>query len=69
MLDLLIKGGLIICGGPSPPGTWSTVSEYLAMFDRKVAVNIAYIVGNSPLRIGAVGWTTRPIATRIPTSW
>ena len=43
-------------GDPDLPGTWATVSEYLAMFDRKVAVNIAYMVGNSPLRIGAMGW-------------
>ena len=47
-------------GNPELPGEWSTVSEYLAMFDRKVAVNIAYLVGNSPLRIGAVGWDERP---------
>ena len=46
-------------GNPSLPGEWSTVAEYLAMFDRKVAVNIAYLVGNAPLRIGAVGWDDR----------
>ena len=45
---------------PPLPGTWSSVSEYLAMFDQKVAVNIAYIVGNSPLRIWPVGWVNRP---------
>ena len=28
-------------GDPELPGTWSSVSEYLSMFDRKVAVNIA----------------------------
>jgi len=43
-------------GDPDLPGTWATVSEYLAMFDRKVAVNIVYMVGNSPLRVGAMGW-------------
>ena len=46
-------------GAPTLPGRWSTVSEYLAMFDQKVAVNIAYIIGNSPLRICAVGWEDR----------
>ena len=51
-------------GSPTLPGTWSSVSEYLAMFDRKVAVNIAYIIGNSPLRIGAVGWDDRPAGTK-----
>ena len=47
-------------GNPSLPGNWSSVPEYLSMFDNKVAVNIAYIVGNSPLRIGTVGWDNRP---------
>jgi N-acyl-D-amino-acid deacylase len=47
-------------GAPQLPGTWSTVAEYLDMFDGKVAVNIAYIIGNSPLRISAVGWDERP---------
>ena len=47
-------------GAPKLPGSWSTVAEYLAMFDGTVAVNIAYIMGNSPLRISAVGWDERP---------
>src|SRR5262244_3356946 len=50
-------------GNPRLPGRWSTVEQYLDMFTRRVAVNIAYVVGNSPLRIGAVGWDNRP-ATR-----
>ena len=50
-------------GNPRLPGRWSTVEQYLDMFTRRVAVNIAYVVGNSPLRIGAVGWADRP-ATR-----
>ena len=47
-------------GAPSLPGRWSTVAEYLSMFDNKVAVNIAYLIGNSPLRICAAGWDDRP---------
>ncbi|GIT43539.1 MAG: hypothetical protein Ct9H300mP11_14750 [Chloroflexota bacterium] len=47
-------------GSPELPGTWSSVSEYLSMFDSKVAVNIAYIIGNAPLRISTVGWNERP---------
>jgi N-acyl-D-amino-acid deacylase len=47
-------------GAPNLPGRWSTVAEYLAMFDHKVAVNICYIVGNAPLRINAIGWENRP---------
>jgi N-acyl-D-amino-acid deacylase len=47
-------------GNPPLPGRWSTVEQYLEMFAQKVAVNVVYIVGNSPLRIGAVGWDDRP---------
>jgi N-acyl-D-amino-acid deacylase len=50
-------------GNPPLPGRWSTVEQYLDMFTQRVAVNVVYIVGNSPLRIGAVGWDDRP-ATR-----
>ncbi len=46
-------------GSPSISPSWSTVSEYLAMYDQKVSVNIAYIVGNSPLRISAMGWSNQ----------
>ena len=47
-------------GKPELPGRWSTVAEYLSMFDKKVSVNIAYVIGNSPLRICAMGWGDRP---------
>jgi N-acyl-D-amino-acid deacylase len=50
-------------GNPPLPGRWSTVEQYLDMFGQRVAVNVVYIVGNSPLRIGALGWDDRP-ATR-----
>src|SRR5882672_1752395 len=47
-------------GNPPLPGRWSTVEQYLDMFGNRVAVNVAYIVGNSPLRIAALGWDNRP---------
>ena len=47
-------------GAPPLPGLWSSVPEYLGMFDNKVAVNIAYLIGNAPLRINAMGWDNRP---------
>ena len=50
-------------GNPSLTHLWSSVSDYLRMFHEKVAVNVAYIVGNSVLRINVVGWEDRP-ATR-----
>ncbi len=51
-------------GRPPLPGTWSSVPEYLAMYDNKVAVNISYILGNSPIRIGGVGWDDRPATSQ-----
>lgn len=47
-------------GNPPLPGQWSTVDQYLAMFHQKVAVNVCYILGNSPVRICAMGWDDRP---------
>ncbi|MQG39942.1 MAG: D-aminoacylase [SAR202 cluster bacterium] len=43
-------------GDPSIDYDWNTVSDYLDKFNEKVSVNIAYVVGNSPLRVGAMGW-------------
>src|SRR4029450_10579175 len=53
-------------GNPTLPGRWSTVEQYLDMFGQRVAVNVVYIVGNSPLRIGALGWDDRPGAADGP---
>ena len=51
-------------GNPPLPGSWSTVEQYLNMFDRKSAVNVAYILGNSPVRIDAIGWESIPATDR-----
>ena len=59
-LERFIQINAGLDGDPHLPGKWASVSQYLAMFDKKVAVNIAYLVGNSPLRIGSVGWDNRP---------
>ena len=43
--------------GRRPPGLrWSSVGEYLDLYDRSVPVNIAYVIGNTPLRVATVGW-------------
>src|SRR5919201_6753293 len=47
-------------GNPPLAHRWSTVEQYLRLFDQRVAVNICYLVGNSPFRIAAVGWHERP---------
>ena len=52
-----LNGGLD--GRPDIAYDWDTVASYLARFDRQVSVNIAYLVGNSALRIAALGWEER----------
>ena len=46
--------------GYPPEADWLTTQQLLHKYDNKVAVNIAYILGNSPVRIWAVGWNQRP---------
>ena len=43
-------------GRPDIAFDWATVAEQLARYDGRVAVNVATVVGNSPLRIAALGW-------------
>ncbi len=45
---------------PPMPADWLTVADLLGRYDNTVAVNIAYILGNSPVRIWSVGWDDRP---------
>ena len=40
------------------------MASYLDRFDRGVAVNIAFVAGNSALRIGALGWEDVPADPR-----
>lgn len=51
-------------GAPAIDYDWDTVASYLRRFDRRVAVNIAYLVGNSALRIAALGWDDVPADER-----
>lgn len=53
-----LNGGLD--GRPEIAHNWSTVASYLDRFDRGMAVNIAFVVGNSALRIDAIGWEETP---------
>ena len=47
-------------GYPPMPADWLTVAEYLGEYDNSVAINIAYILGNNPVRIWSVGWNDTP---------
>ena len=49
-----LNGGLD--GRPEIAYDWGSVASYLDRFDRGVAVNVAFVVGNSALRIDALGW-------------
>ena len=46
-------------GYPPMPADWLTVAEMLGKYDDRVAINIAYILGNAPVRIWSVGWNDR----------
>ena len=47
-------------GYPPLPTDWLTVAGQLAKYDNSVAINMAFILGNSPVRIWSVGWNDRP---------
>ena len=47
-------------GYPPEPADWLSVADLLGRYDNAVAINIAYILGNSPVRIWSVGWNDRP---------
>ena len=51
-------------GRPPLPYDWDSVASYLDRYDRGQAVNVAVLVGNSALRIGAVGWDDVPAEPR-----
>jgi N-acyl-D-amino-acid deacylase len=47
-------------GIPELGFSWSSVAEYLALFERRVAVNVAYLIPNGNLRMEVMGLDTRP---------
>jgi N-acyl-D-amino-acid deacylase len=53
-----LNGGLD--GRPDIAYDWTSVADYLTRFDHKVSLNIAFLVGNSALRIEAIGWDDEP---------
>ena len=47
----------------NPPGLsydWRSIDEYLACFDRRVSINVAYLIPNGNLRIEVMGLDPRP---------
>ena len=63
-----IRRHLAGLGGDEPETgwDWTTVDSYLDRFDRRVAVNVAYLVPHNAVRIGAMGWDRRlPTASEL----
>jgi len=51
-------------GYPPKEASWLTVPELLNNYHKKVSINIAYILGNAPLRIWSVGWKNEPASKK-----
>ena len=51
-------------GIPDLAYDWTDMASYLALFDERVSVNLAALVGNSALRIDALGWDDVPADER-----
>ena len=47
-------------GYPPQPADWLTVAGLLDRYDSQVAINMAFILGNSPVRIWSIGWEATP---------
>ena len=45
---------------PPMPTDWSSVADFLALYNNNVSVNICYILGNSPSASGPSAGTTGP---------
>ncbi len=51
-------------GRPDIDYDWTSVGSYLDRYDGRVSLNVATLIGNSPLRIAAVGWEDEPADAR-----
>ena len=51
-------------GRPDIDYDWTTMASYLARYDGRVSLNVASLVGNSQLRIAALGWDDVPADER-----
>jgi N-acyl-D-amino-acid deacylase len=50
-------------GHPDIAFDWDSVESYLDRFDRGLGVNVAFLIGNSALRLAAIGWDAREATT------
>jgi N-acyl-D-amino-acid deacylase len=59
ILAELVEMNAGLDGHPDLAYDWDSVTTYLDRFDRGMGVNIAFLVGNSALRLGTSGWEER----------
>ncbi len=59
-LDYMRRYTAGFSGQPPVTKRWSSIAEYLAIFDRQCAVNVAMLVPNGNLRMEVMGLETRP---------
>jgi N-acyl-D-amino-acid deacylase len=63
-LRALVEMNAGLDGAPNVALNWESVTGYLQRFERRVAVNIGMLVGNSALRISRLGWDDVPADDR-----
>jgi len=64
-LEALVVMNAGLDGRPAIGYDWSTVEGYLERLDAlRPSINLAYLIGNTALRIGAVGWEDEPASRR-----
>jgi N-acyl-D-amino-acid deacylase len=59
-LQALVEMNSGLDGAPDIAFDWESVADYLARFEKRVAVNVGFLVGNSALRISRLGWDDVP---------
>jgi N-acyl-D-amino-acid deacylase len=67
-LEAFVRLNSGLDGDPALDYDWDTVASYLDRYERGQAVNVGYVVGNSALRIGAIGWEDEPAGERATSS-
>ena len=58
-LELLLVYLAAVNGTPPPDVRWSSVKEFLDLFDERASCNVAYFVPHAAIRVEAMGWEDR----------
>ena len=58
-LEQLLNYLAAVNGRPPPDVRWSSVKEFLDLFDGNAACNVVYLVAHAAIRVEAMGWEDR----------